>query len=195
MNIVGILLAAGRGRRFDPSGVSHKLLALLPDGVPVAVASARALRCALPRVVAVVAEEGELATLLAQEGCEVIVCANADSGMAASLTGALRHCQAYVDGWIIALADMPHVRAATILRLADALQAADIAVPVAGGKRGNPVAFSPRHTQQLLALTGDQGARALLRSCPVLEVDTGDPGILFDIDQPSDIAILPTLRQ
>ncbi|MEG1113919.1 MAG: nucleotidyltransferase family protein, partial [Janthinobacterium sp.] len=32
MSTVGILLAAGRGRRFDPSGVQNKLLQPLAEG-------------------------------------------------------------------------------------------------------------------------------------------------------------------
>ncbi|MGD7313419.1 molybdopterin-guanine dinucleotide biosynthesis protein MobA, partial [Ralstonia pseudosolanacearum] len=35
--VVGVLLAAGRGSRFDPDGTVNKLLAALPDGTPVAV--------------------------------------------------------------------------------------------------------------------------------------------------------------
>lgn len=54
MHPVGILLAAGRGRRFDPSGERNKLLQALPGGEPVVVASAHALLAVLPRVIAVV---------------------------------------------------------------------------------------------------------------------------------------------
>ena len=187
MNITGILLAAGRGRRFDPSGASHKLLAMLPNGLPVAVASARAMRSALPRVVAVVAVAGELSALLQGEGCEVLVCPDADSGMAASLTHGLRFCQDGADGWVIALADMPYVQPSTIQRLAGALAQSDIAVPVVANQRGNPVAFGKRHAQDLLGLSGEHGARALLRNYPVCEVQTTDPGILFDIDLQSDV--------
>jgi molybdenum cofactor cytidylyltransferase len=49
----GILLAAGYGSRFDPSGLHNKLLATLPDGTPVAFQSARRLLSAVSRVVAV----------------------------------------------------------------------------------------------------------------------------------------------
>ncbi|QYF94286.1 nucleotidyltransferase family protein [Massilia sp. PAMC28688] len=189
MAITGILLAAGRGRRFDATGKQHKLLAALPDGQTVAGASARALRSALPQVIAVVAEDGPLARVLAQHGCAVTVCADAGSGMAASLTHALRRAPGDASGWVIALADMPHVQALTVARLAEAVEAgADIAVPVYRGQRGNPVAFSAHHAARLLDLTGDQGARALLRTWPVLEVDTNDPGILRDIDYPEDLA-------
>ena len=53
MSPVGILLAAGRGRRFDPSGAHNKLLVRLGDDAVVA-ASARALLSTLSHVVAVV---------------------------------------------------------------------------------------------------------------------------------------------
>lgn len=52
---MGILLAAGHGRRFAAlSGGADKLLAPLPGGMAVAAASARALLAAVDAVVAVV---------------------------------------------------------------------------------------------------------------------------------------------
>uniref|UniRef100_UPI001963B332 NTP transferase domain-containing protein n=1 Tax=Burkholderia sp. LMG 13014 TaxID=2709306 RepID=UPI001963B332 len=50
----GVLLAGGLGQRFDPSGLQSKLLALLPDGTPVAVAAARHLAAVTADVIAVV---------------------------------------------------------------------------------------------------------------------------------------------
>lgn len=41
MALTGILLAAGRGRRFDPAGIHNKLLQRLPGGELVVAASAR----------------------------------------------------------------------------------------------------------------------------------------------------------
>jgi molybdenum cofactor cytidylyltransferase len=70
-------------------------------------------------------------------------------------------------------------------------EGADIAVPVHrtahGQERGNPVAFSRRHLPQLLALTGDRGARGIVRDNIVNEVAVDDPGILLDIDTPPDL--------
>jgi molybdenum cofactor cytidylyltransferase len=191
--IAGILLAAGRGRRFDPLGQRNKLLQPI-DGEPVAVRSARHLLAALPRVVAVVRDDAQGAQLgaqLAALGCEVTPCAEADSGMAATLVHGLRHALE-ASGWVVALGDMPRVRPATIAALAQAVEAgADIAVPVHrnehGTQRGNPVAFSRRHLPQLLALTGDRGARGIVRDNIVNEVAVDDPGILLDIDTPPDL--------
>jgi molybdenum cofactor cytidylyltransferase len=55
------------------------------------------------------------------------------------------------------------------------------------GQRGNPVAFGRGHLHALLALAGDQGARSILKNNPVNELMVDDPGILQDIDTPSDI--------
>lgn len=195
MKTAGILLAGGRGLRFDPSGARNKLLEPIAGGVPVAVASAQALLAALPRVIAVVPpDDGGLADALRAAGCEVIVCMAAASGMAATLVCGLRHSLPAADSWIIALADMPHVAPSTIAALRDALAAgAGIAAPVHGGRRGNPVAFGGQYLQALLALEGDQGARAIVRANVVTELQLDDPGIFHDIDTPSDLDKTVTL--
>src|ERR1051325_6138894 len=125
MRVLGILMAAGRGRRFDPAGGRNKLLQTLPSGDPVVVASARMLLAALPRVIAVVPpDDGGVAGLLAALGCDVTVCPDADSGMAASLVHALRHSLPDMpDAWLVALGDMPHVAPSTLAALRDALAA------------------------------------------------------------------------
>jgi len=189
--VTGILLAAGRGRRFDPAGLRNKLLQPLADGEPVVAASARKLLAVVPRVVAIVApDDGGVGARLSALGCDVVVCPDADSGMAASLTYALRHTLAGGPpaAWLVALGDMPYVDPATLRALAAALAAgAPIAVPVVDGRRGNPVGFGAVHLDALLALRGDQGARGLLRTCPVTEVAVRDPGILRDVDVPGDL--------
>jgi molybdenum cofactor cytidylyltransferase len=189
MHTVGILLAAGRGRRFDPSGVEDKLLQRLPDGDLVVVASARHLLDVFPRVIAVVppADRGIAAALRAL-GCEVTVCAEADTGMGASLAHAIAASTPDAQAWVIALGDMPFVDTATVQALCDALdRGADIVVPSVDGKRGNPVGFSEAHLPALLALSGDEGARRIVRGAPVVEVAVDDAGIFRDIDTAADL--------
>jgi molybdenum cofactor cytidylyltransferase len=184
----GILLAAGRGTRFDPSGARNKLLQPLPDGRPVALAAACAMLQALPRVIAVLRPDADaLAALLDDAGCEVSVCPDAASGMGASLAHGIAQA-ADADGWIVGLADMPHLRGDTVQSIASALaEGAQIAAPFLAGRRGNPVGFGRVHRQALLALSGDAGARALLGMHPVTAIDTDDPGVLHDIDTLADL--------
>jgi len=185
--ITGVLLAAGRGTRFDPSGARNKLLQPLGSSTVVAT-SARHLLAALPRVVAVVKPgDTETAAALRGLGCEIVICEQAACGMAASLVTGIRHTPDAL-GWVVALGDMPHVRPATISALAaEVEEGADIAVPMHQGQRGNPVAFGRRHMPLLLALEGDQGARSIVRNFPNKEVAVDDPGIMQDIDTPSDL--------
>jgi molybdenum cofactor cytidylyltransferase len=188
--VVGILLAAGRGRRFDPSGARNKLLHPIAEGEAIVVASARKLLAAVPRVVAVVRpEDGGVTAALRALGCDVTVCIDADRGMTASLIHGLRRSPPDADAWIIALGDMPHVQPATLRALVDALaHGAQIAAPVCGGVRGNPVGFARRHLAALLSLSGDRGARSVLEGNPVTQVAVDDPGIFLDIDTLPDVA-------
>jgi len=184
----GILLAAGKGSRFDPGGERNKLLQPLANGETVVATAAKNLLAVLPRVVAVVRQDSDaVAAQLTALGCEVLVCPLADRGMGASLAHALSQASEAA-GWIIALGDMPFVRPASMRALAVALeQGADITVPTWQGRRGNPVAFSRKHLPELLVLNGEQGARRLLQAFPVTEIAVDDPGIRMDIDTPSDL--------
>jgi len=184
----GILLAAGKGKRFDPTGRQNKLLQLLPGGDTVVAAAARNLEDATDTVLVVIPPENpQLAAHLRSLGFQTSECSDAASGMAASLVHAVRQAR-HAQGWIIALGDMPFVRPATIQSLITALrEGADIAVPVRNGARGNPVAFSQKHAAALLELTGDTGARSLVRAHPVQEVPVDDQGIFHDVDTPSDL--------
>jgi molybdenum cofactor cytidylyltransferase len=185
---IAILLAAGKGSRFDPHGVRNKLLQTLPDGCTVAVASAASLLAVMPKVLAVVRpNDHQLRAELQAIGCEVTTYADAADGMGATLAHAVQQ-STHAAGWIVALADMPYLQPATIRALLDALRnGADIAAPVHDGRRGNPVAFGCVHLRALLQLSGDVGARRLLQNYPVQLVEVNDPGIHLDIDRPQDL--------
>jgi molybdenum cofactor cytidylyltransferase len=184
----GLLLAAGRGSRFDPTGQHSKLLASLPDGTPVARAAAHRLLMSVPRVVAVVRPGAEaLAHMLNDAGCDVIFSIEAERGMGASLAAGV-HASADSEGWIVALADMPWVAPETIEAVACRLdEGASIVVPMYRGRRGHPVGFGALHGPALTALDGDVGARALLASPDLTTIEVDDAGVLADIDTPSDL--------
>jgi molybdenum cofactor cytidylyltransferase len=186
---VGILLCAGRGTRFDPEGRRDKLMQTLPGGELVALASARKLLAATGRVLAVVRPDSEaLPQLLAQAGCEVVVCEDAGLGMSASLRAGLARAD-QAPAWLLALADMPHVAPATYQALLAALAAGRAMVaPVHESRRGNPVGFNRSQLGELLTLTGDAGARSLLTGSQLTLVPVDDPGIHRDIDTPADLA-------
>ena len=187
-DIVGIVLAAGRARRFG----GDKLRRALPDGTFIGLASARVLRAALPgRVLAVVrVGETKLRGEFEADGIECVECVDADSGMGASLA---RGVSATDDaaGWLIALGDMPFVRTETVAAVAAALSdGARIAAPMHAGRRGHPVGFSADLRDELLTLGGDEGARSVVarHRRDLVPIHCDDAGVLADIDTPADLA-------
>jgi len=186
--IVGILLAAGRSRRFG----SDKRLQPLADGRPMVLTAARNLVAACPRSLVVIRpDDTALAGLLAEAGMATVVCQAAEQGMGHSLAAGVA-ASAEAGGWLVALADMPYIRPTSYRAVRDAMKGgATLARPFHDGLPGHPVGFSAEHLDALLALTGDQGGKAILDAhraalvnCPVL-----DPGVLKDVDLPVQVGL------
>jgi molybdenum cofactor cytidylyltransferase len=185
--IIGILLAAGASQRFG----SNKLTQVLPNGEVVAVQACRQLLAGTDAVLAIVRPGSEqLAALLQAAGAEVLVCAEAEQGMGASLACGIR-AKPQAAGWLVALADMPWIKPATIGQVADSLRSgAIIAAPSWQGQRGHPVGFARALGPKLATLSGDVGAKALVQAHrqQLQLVDCDDSGIIRDIDHPEDLA-------
>ena len=189
--IVGILLAAGAGSRFGSGAYSGggKLLHPL-DGIAIGVRAARNLQAAGLAVTAVMRPgSDELMRLLQNEGVDVTVCDNAADGMGVSLAHVIAHTRDAA-GWVVALADMPRIRPATMTQIVDAVrQDALIAAPGYQGERGHPVGFSAKLLDELLSLKGDEGARAVIMKhrAQLRLIACDDPGVVYDIDSRSDL--------
>lgn len=184
--VVGVLLAAGEGKRFG----ADKLMHPLADGTPIAVASARHLVQALPGAVAVVrSAQSELAKRLKAEGLAIVECADAAEGMGRTLAAGVR-ATADAAGWVVALADMPFVQTASISTVAAALRdGAPLAAAAYREQRGHPVGLGARYREELAGLRGDQGARAILHrdARAIVQCEVDDPGVLRDIDTRQDL--------
>ena len=186
--ITAILLAAGAGTRFG----GEKLLHPLDDGVAIAAHAARNLVAGGIADIVAVLRPGDfpLADILEQEGCYVTYAADAARGMGHSLAHGVTSARE-APGWIVALADMPGVKPATIAAIANALEAgAAIAAPTCHGERGHPVGFSANLRDELLTLSGDTGARSVIErhASEVTIVECDDAGIFFDVDRRTDIS-------
>lgn len=183
----GILLAAGSAKRFG----APKLLHPLPDGTPIAKASAKTLVTVLPKTLAVVKPgDSVLIEMFSELGLTVIENSLANEGMGKSIASGV-NASSDADGWLIMLADMPWIQPATILTLVERLKkGASMVAPEYTGRRGHPVGFSSRWLHSLCALEGDRGARDLIADNPdALElIITQDAAVLWDIDFPQDLS-------
>lgn len=195
MPVQGILLAAGLGARFDPSGQRDKLLEPMDDGLCVLAHAAQTLTRALPGALAVIRPGQERrAKILFESGCRVLIANEAEAGMGAALAAAIT-ATADAEGWVVALGDMPCVPPEVISVVAEALSHPDaLAAPFHRGRRGHPVGFGAAWATHLKSLTGDRGARDLLENASIERIDCLHDGVLRDVDLPDDLARLNHLR-
>jgi molybdenum cofactor cytidylyltransferase len=142
----------------------------------------------------VVGREADAVVAAASVNDEVVVRnEHWDSGIASSLAAALRALvdRADIEAVVVGLGDQPAVGADAYRRLARAYDAgARLAVATYAGVRGNPVLLAREHWQEALGLEGDEGARALMRRHPVVEVPCDGTGEPTDVDTPHDLAAL-----
>lgn len=186
-----VVLAAGRGVRFGGE-VPKPLLEL--GGVPLVTRALRAAQGSGLAPVVVVVSDDRVADALP---ASVRVARNAapEAGIASSLHAGLRALEsdADVDGAVVGLADQPLVGADAYRRVARAFDAgARLAVATYAGVRGNPVLVGREHWSEAMALTGDEGARVLLRRHGAVEVRCDGTGEPTDVDTPDDLAELAT---
>ena len=193
--IVGLLVAAGYGRRFDPTGARSKLEVRL-DGVMVAVRTAQSLLAGCDRVIAVVrAESAPLADELARAGCEISQ-VSGEEGMGNSIAcgarTALRHEATRM--LLVQPADMPWLAVASVRQVAQAAAQSGqlIVVPTYKGQDGHPVRFDASLVPALAQLSGERGARHLLLRYPPLRIPLDDAGVIRDMDTPADLGRAPT---
>jgi molybdenum cofactor cytidylyltransferase len=169
-------LAAGRSERFG----SDKLMHLL-DGRPLGEHIAHTLANVPLEARIAICPTGSPRQALFR-GFEIIENLHPEQGMGTSLALGAQHAIALdADAMLVCLADMPYVTTEHLrgLLAADALAA----VTEANGTRSPPAVFAREHLPQLTSLTGDHGARHLLRSAITV---IADPQLVRDFDTPAD---------
>jgi molybdenum cofactor cytidylyltransferase len=137
------------------------------------------------------AVEATAARIAASDRLVVIPVETPEEGMGASLRAAAQAFPTDATGAFVFLGDMPAIDPATATRLAAAFKSPnDLIAPTYLGRRGHPVLFGATWFPALRALTGDEGARALLESAGarLARIPVEDPGIHLDVDRPEDLA-------
>jgi molybdenum cofactor cytidylyltransferase len=187
-----LLLAAGQGRRFG----GNKLLAQV-NGEPIlGICLDRLQSTPWPLLCVVNSTNEAVIELLQRRQVSYLVCQDADQGMGHSLAAG---ASAIASSWPwvgVVLADMPFIRRATLLALAERARPDGIVrpsvaqVPEQAARPGHPVMFGQRFFADLAKVSGDQGAQALVRAHAdqVDYLTTDDRGTLVDIDTRADLA-------
>ena len=190
-HIAAVVLAAGRSTRM---GAVNKMLAEIGGKPLVRIATEQALSSRAKPVIVVTGHERDKVEQ-ALNGLNVRFVHNPDfaDGLAGSVKTGIAAVPAESDGAIVCLGDMPQVDSTLIDRLIasfDPERGALVVVPSIDGRRGNPVVWSRRFFNDLMAITGDIGARHLIGQYAeaVVEVPVTGEAALTDVDTPESLS-------
>ena len=202
--IVGVLLAAGSARRFDGT---QKMLAGVPTRsgerpVPlVRLAVLGLCEAGLDHVVVLGREAEAVQASVADLGSSFVVNLAFASGMSSSLRTGVAYAIAHwrtAEGLLIALGDQPLGGSGIVEVLVEHCRSVPneargslIVVPRYRGELGNPVLFDRSLASELLAVTGDRGARGVVERDPnrvrYVDFDRAPPR---DVDIAADVTAL-----
>ena len=183
--VAAVVLAAGGARRFG----GGKQLASWRGKTLLEHALTAPLQAGLREVVVV---EGAtvLAHLLAPYPVRRVHNPDWAEGMSTSLRTGLSALSPDVQAVLFCLADQPLLPPEVVRRLVLAWgEGAQIAAPYVGGERRNPVLFDRSLFAELMASSGDEGGRPVLRRHPdlIVPVPWHDPAVFADIDTVADL--------
>ena len=185
MKIAYLILAAGQASRFGAS----KQLARLPTGQTIIEQAITRLpeRVREDTYVVVGAYRDQIIPLL--RGVTVMVHENWAAGLGSSLSHGVAQVvdQGAYDAILIGLADQVAVTMADLDRMLDGASKGCVVCARYAGQRGVPALFPKEKFAELIALSGDSGAKKLLNSTAgdVMEIDL--PNAQYDIDTVRDL--------
>jgi len=181
-----IMLAAGLSRRM---GGPNKLLQSYQGKPLLAHALGAAEQIEFRDRMAVTGRDSaETEALAASFGFQSTFNPRFTEGLGTSIAAGARALSPDIDGVFIALGDMPGIERETYCALAAKFTQGSIVLPLHLGTRGHPVLFCASYVPELLALSGDEGARSLLsrHALRVAEVEIANPGAVRDVDTRED---------
>ena len=186
--IVAVVLAAGASSRMG------RPKALLPvEGVPFIERIVRAFeRTDVDRILVVLGHNADaMREAIAYLGVDTVVNPDYARGQLSSLHTAIRALEGEpVEAILVHLVDHPFIESGLVNRIIERFRAENklIVVPRFDGRRGHPVLFSSKLFPEFLVASLDTGAKPVVRGHPdeTLELETGEEGILVDIDTPEE---------
>jgi len=183
--IGGIILAAGSSSRFG----TPKQLLLWKEMPLVRHVALTALNAGLSPVVVVTGSSSErVSPAIKDLPLRIVNNVRWEDGMSSSIKAGLQALPSPIGGVVFLQSDQPQIPHTLIKSLMEVHRTtlAPIVAPQIDGQRGNPVLFDSDTFNDLLALQGDIGGRALFAHHLVHWVSWHDSKILIDIDTPED---------
>jgi nicotine blue oxidoreductase len=188
VRVVGLVLAAGEGRRMG----APKALVCDRDHVPWVVRVVRTLADAgiTDAVVVVGASADKVRQVLAGEDARIVHARQWSDGLGSSLTAGLHQLADLrdVDAALVCVVDTPGLDAQVVRRMTATAAPGALARATYKGAPGHPVLLGREHFAGVLeSAAGDVGARAYLASHAATEIECGDLGGGADIDTAADL--------
>jgi molybdenum cofactor cytidylyltransferase len=193
--VAAVVLAAGQSTRMAPF---NKLLiedrggkAMVARVVDNVLSSG-----ARPVVVVLGHLRDEVRAALGGRPVNYVFASDHAAGLSASLKAGVASLGEDVAAAVVCLGDMPLVTGRVIDRLIAAYdpdEGRTIIVPTHDGRGGNPILWDRRYFPEMLALSGDSGARSLLKRYveQVAEIAIDEDSVLRDFDTVESLSTLP----
>lgn len=179
---VPVVLAAGLSRRMG----RPKLMLSLADRPVLAWTVAEVTRMVGSTPLVVVPPEGPVHELAGTLECTLVVNPDPEAGIGRSLAAAARFLEGQSGGLLVFLGDQPGVPDAAVTAVMTTAQSGDDILAVDSryqGVPGHPVWLSSALFPDLGQLSGDQGARTLLKRLDPKKIRA----LAFDMPPPPDL--------
>lgn len=191
--IHALILAAGQSRRM---GETNKLL--LPYGSQSVICHVvEQVRASVMENITVVTghEDAQIRAALKDGNLTFTHNENYHQGLSGSLKVGINSLPDNCDAVMVILGDMPRISTALLNKMIKAYSRTGprpILIPTCENKRGNPLIWHQSYFEEFKTLSGDRGAKGLIRNYEkyVCEVDVNDDAIFRDMDTPESYQAL-----
>ena len=182
--ISAIILAAGLSKRME---LGNKLL-LEKKETPIIKITLDNIKAAKVKEIIIVLGKNSKSfkNVIEDKSVKLYFNSNYKNGISSSIKKGIEKVDNSCEGALICLADMPSIKTSTYNKIIDAFYKykKQNIIPYFNKKKGNPVLFSKSYFKYITNITGDVGARNLIRKNKkdFKKLTVADEGILEDID-------------
>jgi Uncharacterized MobA-related protein len=139
----------------------------------------------------------EILKVLSKKDIAVLINPDWQNGMSSSIKAGIASLDEDVDAALIMLVDQPFVSVDLLRLLAVKIgeKEIEIAAPRVAGQQCNPVAFKRSLFSEIMKISGDHGAKAMLKGRRIGCVNWPDERLALDIDSLEDYQIALRLKE